>query len=500
MSIEITNIRKTVDTLCGGCTYDNKVSDRDVTGISYDSRKTVPGDLFVCMVGFFTDGHDYIDKAIENGAVAILAQDPSKAAIKADEYKDILFLCTKDNRRSLAILSRELFGHPDERISLIGITGTKGKTTTTYMIKSILEQAGNSVGLIGTIECIIGNEHRESHNTTPESYEIFKMLKEMEDAGENICVMEVSSQAMKLDRCYGLIFDVAAVTNITEDHIGPNEHTSFEEYLECKKMVLKQAKKVCLNIGDPTIKEQFSHEKELTYSLNNSADIICDEKSIRMDLSSKGFHTYFTINNQEKSLDVEIHLPGAFNVGNAVCAYAVTSFFGVTHEDVKSGLKSVHVPGRAEPINTPKGAVFLVDYAHNAESMRAFLTALSHYPHNRIITIFGCGGNRAVERRYGMGEVSGELSDISIIANDNPRFEPPENIISMIAEGVERTGGKYVIRMDRAAAIEYAYDIAKKGDIICLLGKGHEGYREQNGVIYDENDSVMVYEMLKRKQ
>lgn len=481
-------------------TWENHKEDITVTGVSYNSKETKPGDLFVCLSGFFTDGHKYIDHAIENGAVAVLAQDVDVAKEKAKEHDGIWFGTHENTRAALAVLSREFFDFPDEQIKVIGITGTKGKTTTTYMIKSILEEAHHHVGLIGTIEMIIGNEHEKSANTTPESYEIFHALRRMVDAGDDVCVMEVSSQAMKLDRCFGLHFDYVAVTNISKDHIGPNEHATFEEYVDCKKMVLAQAKEAALNIDDALVKSEFTHEKALYFSASQECDIYADASSIVLHMDHAGFDTSFTVHTPSFEGKVSTHLPGVFNVKNAMCAIAITSYFDVDLASVQRGLSHVHVPGRAQNVSKGKYQL-IIDYAHSGESLKALLKAVKEYPHKRTITVFGCGGNRAEKRREEMGQASGKYADITIITTDNPRYEDPMAIIEQIKEGVLSVNPKatYYIEEKRKDAINKAIEIAEEGDIILVVGKGHESTVEVMGKLTEESDEGLVNEIYTQK-
>lgn len=409
---------------------------------------------------------------------------------------DVTVIKVPDTREALAILSANWFGNPGDRIKVIGITGTKGKTTTTYMIKSILENAGYKVGLIGTIEAIIGDRHIPSKNTTPESYEIQEDLAAMEKEGITICVMEVSSQGLMLHRVDGMTFEIGIFTNISPDHIGPNEHTSFEEYLHCKSLLFQKCRKGILNIDDPHMNDILKdHTCTVeTFGFSEKADFRAEDMELFHEKGVMGVNYKVT---GKVNFDVKISVPGRFSVYNSLCAIAVCAHFNVETSDMQKALLNAKVKGRIEPYPASDRYTVLIDYAHNAMALESLLTTLKEYNPGRIVTIFGCGGNRSKERRFEMGEVSGKLSDFTVITSDNPRFEEPEAIIADIVTGIKKTDGKYVTITDRKEAIKYALSHAEDRDVIVLAGKGHEDYQEIRGKKYHMDERELLAEALQ---
>lgn len=468
----------------------------EITDVVYDSRKVTPGALFVCVVGANSDGHTYIEDVVKKGAKALLVEEghvPEGLAIP----ESVTVVQVMDTRVGLACVSAAWFDYPAEKMPVIGITGTKGKTTTTYMIKSILENAGYKVGLIGTIEQIIGEKHIPSANTTPESYVVQRDLKEMLDAGMNCAVMEVSSQALKLARVAGIEFEIGVFTNISPDHIGPNEHASFEEYMECKGRLFRQCRLGIVNLDDPhTMDVVKGHTCRLeTYGVENSEASL---RATHIDHVHKP--GYLGVNFDVEgsvSFHAELDVPGLFSVYNALTAIAVCEHFKISKEDIKKALKSVHVKGRIEMVKVSDEFSLMIDYAHNAMALESLLTTLKDYHPHRLVCVFGCGGNRAKSRRYEMGEVSGRLADLTIITSDNPRFEEPMDIINDIVTGINKTEGKYVTIPDRKEAIAYAIHHGEPGDVIILAGKGHEDYQEIRGKKYPMDERVLISEILK---
>ncbi len=470
--------------------------DRDISGVVYDSRRVTEGSLFICISGANFDGHDYIEEVIGKGAAAVLVE---KGRLQADSAPEgAAIIETADTRKGLACVSAAWFGYPAEEIPVIGITGTKGKTTTTYMIRSILEHAGFRVGLIGTIEAIVGDEHRKALNTTPESYEIQKDLREMIEAGQNCAVMEVSSQALMLHRTAGIPFEIGVFTNLSPDHIGANEHSSFEEYAACKSLLFRQCKLGIINADDPhkdlilsghTCRLESFGINEDTASLRAvNIEYVQSPGSLGMRFDVSGTANF----------PVELGLPGLFSVYNALAAIAVCEHFKMQTEVIQSALKSATVKGRIEPIKVSDDFMLLIDYAHNAMALESLLQTLKAYNPKRIVCVFGCGGNRAKSRRFEMGEVSGRLADFTIITSDNPRFEEPEAIIRDIVSGIEKTSGSYTTIADREEAIAYAIHHGQPGDIIVLAGKGHEDYQEICGKKYPMDERVLIRNILER--
>ena len=468
--------------------------EREITDIIYDSRKVVQGSIFVCIPGAKADGHIYAKDAVEAGAAALLVE----REVELPEEADVTVIKVEDTHYAMAFLSAAFFEYPAEKMQIIGITGTKGKTTTTYLVKSILEQAGRHVGLIGTIETIIGDTHIHAENTTPQSYLIQKYFRQMADAGCDTVVMEVSSQGLMLHRTQGFVFDFGIFTNLEPDHIGENEHKDFEDYLHCKSLLFRQCKVGIVNQDD-------AHWKEVTkdctcqletYGIDAEADLRATDIRFLNEGGSLGMA--FTVKGLVE-FPVKIASPGRFNVYNALTAIAICRHFGVEEEDIKRALATAKVKGRTEMVRVSDDFTLMIDYAHNAMALKSLLETLRAYHPHRLVCLFGCGGNRAKSRRYEMGEVSGNMADLTIITSDNPRMEEPQAIIDDIKTGIGKTAGKYVEICDRKEAIAYAIDHGEPGDIIVLAGKGHEDYQEINGVKYPMDERVLIQEILEER-
>ena len=470
----------------------------EVKDIIYDSRKIVKDTMFVCMVGAVTDGHNYIKDAVEKGASAIVVEREEAATQIPD---DITVIQVKSTRYALALMSAALFDHPARKLITIGLTGTKGKTTTTYMIKSVLEMAGKKVGLIGTIGALIGDEKIPSKNTTPESYELHRMFAAMVEAGCEYVVMEVSSQGLKLDRTAGIEFDYGVFTNLSPDHIGPAEHASFEEYLECKSMLFSQCKKGIINADDVHSEEilknhtceVYSFATEKTEFLGKPVDLaayeigyIKENGKLGMDFKVKGV----------MECEAKVHIPGRFSVSNSLVTMLVCHLAGISNEAIQKGLEKVQVKGRVEMLPVSKDYYLIIDYAHNEVSTRSVLTTLLEYHPKRLICVYGGGGNRSKLRRYDMGEVTGAMADLCVLTCDNPRDEEIKDINEDIKVGLAKSNGKYIEIEDRKEAIAYCMTHAQPGDMIVLLGKGHEDYQEIKGVKYHFDEREAVAEIL----
>jgi UDP-N-acetylmuramoyl-L-alanyl-D-glutamate--2,6-diaminopimelate ligase len=379
---------------------------------------------------------------------------------------------------------------------VIGITGTKGKTTTTFMIKSILENAGYKVGLIGTIETIIGDKHIPANNTTPESYIVQEYFAEMLKAGCQICVMEVSSQGLMMHRTAGIPFELGIFTNLAPDHIGPNEHASFEEYAQCKGMLFKQCKVGIANADDENFEMVMKdHTCTLeTIGFSEKADL----KAGNVNLVGRPGYLGVTYDlTGLLNFPVEIDIPGKFSVYNSLVAIAVCRHFDIAKENILEALKGAKAKGRIEQVKVSDDFMLLIDYAHNAMSLESLLSTLKEYHPERLVCLFGCGGNRSKLRRYEMGEVSGKMADLTIVTSDNPRFEEPQDIIDDIKIGLAKTDGEYVEIIDRKEAIKYAIANGRPGDVIVLAGKGHEDYQEIKGVKYPMDERVLIEEVLQ---
>lgn len=467
-------------------------ADREVTEIVRDSRNICKDCLFVCIEGANFDGHTAAEDAFDMDAACVII---SKDIDIPDDTKSVV-IRVKDTREALALVSAAYFGYPTRTLKVIGITGTKGKTTTTYLIKSILENAGYKVGLIGTIETIIGDEHIPSVNTTPESYVLQESFRKMVDAGIEICVIEASSQGFMMKRTHGTEFEIGIFTNLEPDHIGPNEHKDFNDYLECKKMLFSQCRVGLFNADSEHVDQMMEGHTCIaeTYGLKDGADFRASD--IKFYSKSGVLYTAFNVSGK-LNMNVEINMPGMFSVYNALTAIAVCSHFNISEENIKNALLDAKVKGRIEMIPVSPEFTLMIDYAHNAMALESLLTTLKEYEGGRIVTVFGCGGNRAKSRRYEMGEVSGKLSDFTIITSDNPRFEKPLDIILDIVTGIDKTNGKYISIPDRKEAIKYAIVNAKPNDIIVLAGKGHEDYQEIEGKKHPMDERVLISEILE---
>ena len=464
--------------------------DVNVNELVYNTKKVTKESMFVCIKGAAFDSHDAAADAAKSGAIVIVAERPVEVP------EGICVVLVKDTRYALALISAAYFDYPARKLKVIGITGTKGKTTTTFMIRSILEHAGIRTGLIGTIETIIGDRHIPASNTTPESYTIQAYFAAMVEAGCQVAVMEVSSQGLKLHRTAGILFDIGIFTNLAPDHIGPNEHESLEEYLECKSRLFRQCRVGIVNADDEhcgQILEGHTCQVE-TYGFSEKADLRASDVKL---VSRPGFLGVAYHVSGLADFDVEIDMPGRFSVYNSLVAIAVCRHFDISREDVLEALETAQTKGRIEKIKVSDDFTLMIDYAHNAMSLESLLTTLKEYHPKRLVCLFGCGGNRSRMRRFEMGEVSGRLADLTVITSDNPRFEEPQAIIDDIRTGIEKTDGKYIEIIDRKEAIRYVIEHGQPGDVIVLAGKGHEDYQEIRGVKYPMDERVLIREVLE---
>ena len=472
---------------------------KEVSAVVYDSRKVTEGSMFICIEGAVSDGHSYAADVVAKGASVLVVTKDIREDIKDVMTDELTILLVEDSRYAMAFISAAYFGHPAQKLKVIGVTGTKGKTTTTYLVKSILEQAGHKVGLIGTIETIIGDTHIPANNTTPESYILQETFARMADEGCEAVVMEVSSQGLMLHRTQGFLFDIGIFTNIEPDHIGPAEHKDYEDYMRCKGLLFRQCRVGIVNADDEDYRRVIAgHTCEIeTFGFAEDADYRASDLEL---LQGPGFLGIEFKASGLVDMAVEVHAPGRFSVYNALCAIAICHHFGVTKEQIQTAVLDAKVKGRIEMIKVSDDFTLMIDYAHNAMSLESLLTTLKAYNPRRLVCLFGCGGNRSKLRRLEMGEVSGRLADLTVITSDNPRNEEPQDIIDDIKTGIAKTDGAYVEITDRREAIAYVIDHGQPGDVIVLAGKGHEDYQEIKGKKYPMDERVIIAEILESRK
>ena len=462
--------------------------DMEITSISYDTRTIRPGALFLALPGAKDDGARFIPEALEKGAAAVLCE-----SLPEGEGP---WLQTPDTRRALALVSANWFDHPGRELTLIGVTGTNGKTTTTYLIKELLERAQRTkVGLIGTIQNQIGTQILPAHRTTPESYEVQQLLRQMADAGCTHVVMEVSSHALVQHRVEGLTFAAGVFTNLTQDHL--DYHRTMEEYREAKGLLFRQCQTAVLNLDDEAgrwYRERVSCPA-FTYSENKDyADLTA--KNIRLFPG----HVEFEAVSQGDIQRIHLPIPGGFTIYNALAAAACGLCLGLKLEDIAAALRCAHgVKGRVEVVPTPTAYTVLIDYAHSPNALENVLLTARDFTAGRLICLFGCGGDRDKTKRPIMGSVVRELADVAIITSDNPRTEDPWAILQDILAGMDGPGGEIHIEPDRAQAIRWALSQGQAGDVIVLAGKGHETYQEINGVQYPMDERKIVAEYFEKR-
>ena len=470
-----------------------------VSGITFDSREVKEGYTFVAIKGVVTDGHLYIPKAVEFGAGSVICEDKDMYEKYKSEYPDVIFFLVKNARRALAIISKHFYSCACDKLKIIGITGTKGKTSTSFMISKILNESGNRCGIIGTTGAYFEDYFEEMSHSTPESRDLHELFSKMLSMGATHIVMEVSSQALMMYRVYGIEFEVGIFTNISPDHIGEGEHSSFDNYLYCKSKLFSMCKTAVVNADSDKAQYILDVCKEhnvpvTTYGCEStSANYRAENENFYID---GGMKTHFDIVSDCKKMPLEVSVPGKFSVFNALCAASTALTLGISFDYIAKALGNVKVIGRIEPVEHKSlKAPVIIDYAHNAMSLESLFTAVKAYNPRRIICVFGCGGNRSKLRRYEMGEISGKFADISIITADNSRFEELDDIISDILIGMHKTSGKYEIVKDRREAIYRAIDLSEEGDIVLLAGKGQETYLDIKGVKthFDEREVVNDY-------
>ncbi len=462
--------------------------DIEITGIAYDSRNVLPGNIFVCIKGFETDGHKYAEMAEKNGAALIVAQDRIEVGVPV-WYVD-------NSRIAIADIARKYYQNPSEKFKLIGVTGTNGKTTVTYLIKSIIEAAGMCIGVIGTNQNIIGDKvlvTQSTTPTTPNALELQQLFAEMAESDAECVVMEVSSHALELDRVYGCHFDVGVFTNLTRDHL--DFHKTMENYLAAKAKLFNICDKGVVNIDDDGGRKiaDAAQCDMLTVGLSDGSDLKADNVKI----TAKG--TDFDVLYKGEKNHVHIAIPGKFSVYNAISAMGAALMLGIDIDTIIKGLSDASgVLGRVEVVPTDTDYTVIIDYAHTPDGLENIITTVKDFALGRVITLFGCGGDRDSTKRSIMGEIAGRLSDYSIITSDNPRTEDPDAIINEIVAGIKKTNGEYKVITDRREAIAYALDNAKKDDVIILAGKGQETYQIIGKEKYDFDERVVVHKHLNK--
>lgn len=456
----------------------------EVNEIQYDSRKVTKGDVFVAIKGFSVDGHKFIDKAIESGAKVIVGEDDITV-------ENALYIRVKDSRKALAILAKNYFDNPQKKMKIIGITGTNGKTTSAFMMKSLLESKGYKVGLIGTICNMIGDKKLKTERTTPESLELYKLFSDMVEENIDYCVMEVSSHSLALDRVYGIEFSTGVFTNLTVDHL--DFHGTLENYFEEKKKLFKVSKNRVVNVDNKygvELKDQY--EDALSYSIDKDGNL----NATNMHVSSKGVK--FDVSYGEESENISINIPGKYNVENALGVIGVALKEGMTLSEIAKGMKKLKsVPGRCELVSFGENIPFdiIVDYAHTPDGLENIIKTLRELTEGRLITIFGCGGDRDKSKRPIMGRIATELSDIAVVTSDNPRSEEPMAIINDILDGIDNNN--YIVEENRLEAIKKGMTIAKDKDVLLIAGKGHEDYQILKDKTISFDERVIVKELIK---
>ena len=459
--------------------------DTEICEVRYDSRAVQPGDLFVAIRGYATDGHRYIDKALAQGAAAVVCEEAPEGAPA---------VVVENARRALAQIAANRFGHPADSMVMLGVTGTNGKTTTTYLVKHMLEAAGHKVGLIGTNQNLIGDEVIETERTTPESYELHALFARMRDAGCTHVIMEVSSHSLVLDRVYGIRFAVGAFTNLTQDHL--DFHKTMEEYRRAKALLFAISDKGVINLDDPAAKAMLADAQCpcLTFSCEKDA---ADLTAKNLKLHADGVE--FVAATKGDLARVKLPIPGHFSAENALTALGIVLQLGMPLADAaKSLATATGVKGRVEVVPTDTDYTVLIDYAHSPDGVENVLRAVRGFAKGRVVALFGCGGDRDRTKRPKMGKIAADLADFCIVTSDNPRTEDPKTIIDDILEGMKGTKTPMQVIVDRPEAIHWALAHAKKDDIIVLMGKGHETYQQVNHVKHHMDEREIVRDFFAR--
>jgi UDP-N-acetylmuramoyl-L-alanyl-D-glutamate--2,6-diaminopimelate ligase len=468
--------------------------DLDITNVDSDSRNIKENGMFVAIRGFEVDGNNYINDAIANGA-SVIVVDESTNIKELNIPENITLVVVPDTRLALSICACNFYDNPSRKFKLVGVTGTKGKTTTTYMIKKILEKAGHKVGLIGTIAIYIGDKKiKDSSRTTPESIELQKIFADMVKENVDVVVMEVSSQSLKLNRVNGCDFDIGVFTNFSHEHISEKEHPNMEDYFESKLKLFNMCKVGFVNADDIYAAKagRIAKTPEITtYGIDNFCHILAK------DITITNSYVDFKVKIDNKNERVKTCIPGRFSVYNSLAAICVATKLGANAEQIKEALLEVRVPGRSELVDNKRDLTIMIDYAHTPESLESILKAVKSYTKGKVISVFGCGGDRDKIKRPLMGEISGKIATNTIITSDNPRTENPEEIVKEIEVGIKKTTGQYICIVDRREAIKEAIKMAGKNDIIVLAGKGHEPYQEVNHIKSPFDERIIVKEIIE---
>lgn len=467
-------------------------TEKDISDIVYDSRKVKDNVMFVCLSGARFDGHDYAISAYNDGCRCMMTER------RLELPDDCTQIVVGNSRAMLAVASANFFRYPTKELKVIGITGTKGKTSSAHLVKALVEASGMKCGIIGTVGAYYDDVQIPTVNTTPESYELQKIFRTMVDNGCKACVIEVSSIGLMTHRTDCIDFEIGVFTNLSPDHIGPNEHPDFADYMYWKSVLFEKCRYAVVNIDDPAYTEMIKNctAPVTTYGLGE-ADIIAE--NVKLLKNNRFIGISFDCIEKEKEYYVEVALPGLFNVHNALAAIGVCKAMGIDAEKCIDCLKEIRVRGRAECVYVSDDFDVIIDYAHNGISMKSMLDTLKSYPHNRIIALYGAVGGRTQLRRKELGLITGKECDLSVLTSDDPNFEDPNDIIKEIGKYVDEAGGKYVGIADRGEAVEYALSIMEKGDILLLAGKGHEQYMKINGeyVPFSEREHI---ENFKRRR
>lgn len=459
----------------------------EIVSLCTDSRKVTPGALFFCIPGMHTDAHDLAPQALESGAAALVVERELPLACPQVRVQSV--------RRALSYMAQEFFGNPARRMKLIGITGTKGKTTSSFLVKSILEAAGHKTGMIGTVCSMIGEEVIPSRLTTPDPIEVQMLLKSMADAGVEYVVMEVSAHALAMHRLSGMRFAVAAFTNFSQDHL--DYFGNMDAYFAAKMRLLEEdmSEAIVYNCDDERVAEGIAAlgRKALRTGIRESSDVYAND----IEVGERGL-TFLLTSHKQFRVMVNLQLSGIFNVYNSLLAAGIAIVLGVGPEAIRNGLEDVRaVPGRIELLETETPYRVILDYAHSPDSLENILKSVRETTKGRLIALFGCGGDRDHSKRPIMGEIAGELADLVILTSDNPRNEDPFEILNQIEEGIRHTGCEYTVIENRREAIRHALSIAKVSDVIVLAGKGHETYQEIRGVKHPFDEKIVVKELLR---